>query len=67
VGSSAEHRRFSCQRCGLTLVMVSRHGRVTFSFDMLDWESSCLDSKAPSPLACRVLGSPMASKDKPHH
>lgn len=64
---SAERRRFSCQRCGLTLVMVSKHGDVTFSFDMNDWETRCLDSDARSPLACLLLVSPMTSKGERQH
>lgn len=67
MGCSAERRRFSCQRCGLTLVMVGKHGDVTFSFDMADWESRCLDPEARSPLACLLLLSPMASRSDRHH
>lgn len=67
MGCSPDRRRFSCQRCGLKLVMISKHGDVTFSFDMTDWESRCLDPEARSPLACLLLISPIVSKsERPH-
>lgn len=67
MGCSAERRRFRCYRCGLVLILISKHGDVAFSFDRNEWESRCIDLEARSPLVCLSLVSPRTSKSEQHH